>query len=207
MLLPNWLGEMLRLGLQLSHWQQLGLAFLLGSFAVATWSDLKYLAAQREFLEVWLVFLVVVLIHDAVQVHLGQRGRRCDRGHVVSAGRPVASVVAPGGRVVPAGTGRRGSAGGSVQPAVAGAHSVPLPDRPRSGNAAGADAGARPAGLSFHAGRHAGDGRRLDAGVSDDERSGGACGTAARFVTWPLRMGKLTYGLEAPARTTVLEPP
>jgi hypothetical protein len=72
MLLPNWLGEMLRLGLQLSYWQQLGLAFLLGSFAVATWSDLNYLAAQREFLEVWLLFLVVVLIHDAIQVHLGR---------------------------------------------------------------------------------------------------------------------------------------
>jgi hypothetical protein len=69
--LPTWLGEMTRVGLQLSHWQQLGLAFLLGSFAVATWSDLKYLAAQREFLEVWVIFLLVVAIHDAVQVHLG----------------------------------------------------------------------------------------------------------------------------------------
>jgi hypothetical protein len=59
-------------GLQLSYWQQLGLAFLLGSFAVATWSDLKYLAAQREFLEVWLIFLLAVLMHDAVQVHLGR---------------------------------------------------------------------------------------------------------------------------------------
>lgn len=53
--------------LLLAWWQQLGLAFLLGSFAVATLSDLKYLSAQREFVEVWLLFLVVVLgfeVHD-----------------------------------------------------------------------------------------------------------------------------------------------
>ncbi len=69
--MPPWLSEVLSPALSLSYWQQLGLAFLLGSFAVATWSDLKYLAAQREFLEVWLFFLVAVLIHDAVQVRLG----------------------------------------------------------------------------------------------------------------------------------------
>jgi hypothetical protein len=71
MSLPNELAQMLTLARQLSHWQQLGLAFLLGSFAVATWSDLKYLAAQREFLEVWLLFLFAVLIHDAVAVRAG----------------------------------------------------------------------------------------------------------------------------------------
>src|SRR5213082_2575076 len=76
---PPWLAEAFRLSLELSHWQQLGLAFLLGSFAVATWSDLKYLAAQREFLEVWLFFLAAVLIHDAVQV---QRGA-FERGTVI----------------------------------------------------------------------------------------------------------------------------
>jgi hypothetical protein len=70
--MPSWLEEMMTTGLQLSYWQQLGLAFLLGSFAVATWSDLKYLAAQREFLEVWVIFLLAALIHDAVQVHLGR---------------------------------------------------------------------------------------------------------------------------------------
>jgi hypothetical protein len=74
MSLPDWLGEMLTLALQLSHWQQLGLAFLLGSFAVATWSDLKYMAAQREFLEVWLFFLLVVLVYDFAQVHAGRVG-------------------------------------------------------------------------------------------------------------------------------------
>jgi hypothetical protein len=69
---PPWLEEIATLALRLSHWQQLGLAFLLGSFAVATWSDLKYLAAQREFLEVWLFFLGAVLLHDAYQVHQGR---------------------------------------------------------------------------------------------------------------------------------------
>ncbi len=69
--MPPWLSDSLTLALSLSYWQQLGLAFLLGSFAVATWSDLKYLAAQREFLEVWLFFLLAVLIHDAVQVQRG----------------------------------------------------------------------------------------------------------------------------------------
>jgi hypothetical protein len=80
MSLPPWLGEMLTVALQLSHWQQLGLAFLLGSFAVATWSDLKYLAAQREFLEVWLFFLATVLLYDVAQVHNG----RLAPGFVVS---------------------------------------------------------------------------------------------------------------------------
>jgi hypothetical protein len=72
MSLPTWLDEQLAQSLQLSSWQQLGLAFLLGSFVVAAWSDLKYLAAQREFLEVWLVFLLVVLVHDVVVVHAGR---------------------------------------------------------------------------------------------------------------------------------------
>ena len=72
MSLPSWLAEMLTLDLKLSSWQQLGLAFLLGSFVVATWSDLKYMAAQREFLEVWLAFLLGMLIHDVLQVHAGR---------------------------------------------------------------------------------------------------------------------------------------
>jgi prepilin signal peptidase PulO-like enzyme (type II secretory pathway) len=72
MSLPTWLDEQLTGALALSNWQQLGLAFLLGSFVVAAWSDLKYLAAQREFLEVWLVFLVVVLAHDAYLVQAGR---------------------------------------------------------------------------------------------------------------------------------------
>jgi hypothetical protein len=69
--MPDWLVELGTLSLVLSHWQQLGLAFLLGSFAVATWSDLKHLSAQREFLEVWLFFLAAVGLYDAGRVHAG----------------------------------------------------------------------------------------------------------------------------------------
>jgi hypothetical protein len=72
--MPAWLEEILTLTLRLSHAQQLGLAFLLGSFAVATWSDLKYMAAQREFLEVWLAFLALVLAHDLYRAHRGAPG-------------------------------------------------------------------------------------------------------------------------------------
>jgi hypothetical protein len=64
---PPWIEETLRLSLSLSHAQQLGLAFLLGSFAVATWSDLKHLAAQREFLEVWLLILFGALALDVYE--------------------------------------------------------------------------------------------------------------------------------------------
>src|SRR6516162_9365707 len=61
-------SSLLNLSLELSYWQQLGLAFLLGSFAVATLSDLRRLSAQREFLEVWLVFLLAVLVFDVLEV-------------------------------------------------------------------------------------------------------------------------------------------
>ncbi len=62
--LPGWFDRAFTLSLTLPYWQQLGLAFLLGSFAVATWSDLKRLSAQREFLEIWLGFLACVLVLD-----------------------------------------------------------------------------------------------------------------------------------------------
>ena len=64
--------ETLTSPLVLSWWQQLGLAFLLGSFSVATLSDLKYLAAQREFREVWLLFLLAVLLFDAYDLNGGR---------------------------------------------------------------------------------------------------------------------------------------
>jgi hypothetical protein len=67
-LFPEWLAQAFSLSLALSHWQQLGLAFLLGSFAVATWSDLKHLSAQREFLEIWLVFLIGMIVVDVAEV-------------------------------------------------------------------------------------------------------------------------------------------
>lgn len=43
------------------------LFFLLGSFVVATVSDIKHLAAQREFLEVWVAFTVIVFGLDLWQ--------------------------------------------------------------------------------------------------------------------------------------------
>lgn len=51
--------------LELSMWQLYGLLFLLGSFAVATLSDVKHLHAQREFVEVW---ALVVLAFLALEV-------------------------------------------------------------------------------------------------------------------------------------------
>ncbi len=68
--LPAWL-EGLNFGLHLATWQEFGLAFLLGSFAVATWSDLKRLSAQREFVEIWLLFLCTVLAFDFYHTYYG----------------------------------------------------------------------------------------------------------------------------------------
>lgn len=41
------------IALDLTRWEVYGLFFLLGSFAVATLSDLKHMSAQREFMDVW----------------------------------------------------------------------------------------------------------------------------------------------------------
>jgi hypothetical protein len=65
--IPPWLQESISPELRLALWQQFGLAFLLGSFAVATLSDLKRMSAQREFVEIWLAFLVVMLALDAYE--------------------------------------------------------------------------------------------------------------------------------------------
>src|SRR5437868_12378819 len=62
---PTWLPDWLTPALELAPLQQFGLAFLLGSFTVATWSDLKRLCAQREFVEIWLLFALVMLGYDA----------------------------------------------------------------------------------------------------------------------------------------------
>src|SRR5262249_25899620 len=59
------------LALRLAAWQQFGLAFLLGSCTVATLSDLKRLSAQREFVEVWLLFALALLALDGYECHLG----------------------------------------------------------------------------------------------------------------------------------------
>lgn len=61
-----WVDEVLTFSLELTQAQTLGLAFLLGSFAVATLSDLKRLSAQREFLELWVLFVLGVLVYDLV---------------------------------------------------------------------------------------------------------------------------------------------
>jgi len=62
---PTWLPDWLTPALELAPMQQFGLAFLLGSFTVATWSDLKRLSAQREFVEIWLLFALAMLGYDA----------------------------------------------------------------------------------------------------------------------------------------------
>jgi len=69
--LSAWLPDWLTPGLELGRTQQFGLAFLLGSFTVAIWSDLKRLSAQREFVEIWLVFMLAMLGHDVWSVHVG----------------------------------------------------------------------------------------------------------------------------------------
>jgi hypothetical protein len=66
--LPTWVLEVFNLSLSLGPWRPLWLAFLLGSFAVATWSDLKHLSAQREFLEIWLAFLAGIVVFDGYEV-------------------------------------------------------------------------------------------------------------------------------------------
>ena len=60
------------MALHLAPWQQFGLAFLLGSFAVATWSDLKRLSAQREFVEIWLLFALAMLGYDVWRAQGGE---------------------------------------------------------------------------------------------------------------------------------------
>lgn len=47
--------------LDLSRWEVYGLFFLLGSFVVATLSDIKHMSAQREFMDVWWAVAVVLL--------------------------------------------------------------------------------------------------------------------------------------------------
>lgn len=55
--------------LSLGQNQVFGLFFLLGTFAVATLSDLRHMAAQREFFHVWLVFVGAMAVLDAHQAY------------------------------------------------------------------------------------------------------------------------------------------
>jgi len=51
-----------------------GFLFLLGSFTVASLSDIKRMAAQKEFAEVWLVFIAAVFLYDFYrisEIHVG----------------------------------------------------------------------------------------------------------------------------------------
>ena len=66
------MNDSLNVALHLARWQQFGLAFLLGSFTVATWSDLKRLSAQREFVEIWLLFVLAILAFDAYHFNRGE---------------------------------------------------------------------------------------------------------------------------------------
>ncbi|HVL47163.1 MAG TPA: hypothetical protein VM889_01245 [Candidatus Thermoplasmatota archaeon] len=50
--------------LELSQYEVYGLFFLLGSFVVASVSDLKHLSAQREFMDVWIAVAVILFILD-----------------------------------------------------------------------------------------------------------------------------------------------
>jgi hypothetical protein len=52
------------LELQISQAYIYALIFLLGSFTVATLSDLKYMSAQREFVEVWVLAIFALLAYD-----------------------------------------------------------------------------------------------------------------------------------------------
>jgi len=52
------------LSIHLAAAQIYGLFFLLGTFTVASLSDLKRLSAQREFLEVWLGFILIMFLYD-----------------------------------------------------------------------------------------------------------------------------------------------
>jgi hypothetical protein len=74
--IPPWLEQVLTLSLELSPWRQLGLAFLLGSFSVATLSDLRRLSAQQEFVQVWLLFLLGMLTLDVYDWYQGYEAGR-----------------------------------------------------------------------------------------------------------------------------------
>lgn len=58
----------------LTPWEVYGLFFLLGSFAVATLSDLRTMTAQREFMEVWWVFALAIGVVQAWSVEFDPSG-------------------------------------------------------------------------------------------------------------------------------------
>lgn len=52
---------------ELSRWGAYGLFFLLGTFVVASVSDVKHLSAQKEFMDVWFAFAALMLLLDLWQ--------------------------------------------------------------------------------------------------------------------------------------------
>lgn len=52
------------LALRLNIYQIYGLLFLLGSLTVSSISDLKNMAAQKEFLQIWLAFTGIMFVLD-----------------------------------------------------------------------------------------------------------------------------------------------
>lgn len=52
------------LELILTQPQLYGLVFILGTFSVATLSDLRTMSAQKEFMEVWVLFFLSFLAYD-----------------------------------------------------------------------------------------------------------------------------------------------
>ena len=52
------------LPLSLTRLQLYGLVFLMGSFSVVTLSDLRRMSAQKEFIEIWILFFFSFLIYD-----------------------------------------------------------------------------------------------------------------------------------------------
>ncbi len=47
-------------------------SFILGSFSVATLSDVKYMSAQKEFLEIWAIIFISSLSYEMYVVWSGQ---------------------------------------------------------------------------------------------------------------------------------------
>jgi len=56
----------LAIDLSLGQYQLYGLIFLIGSFSVATLSDLRRMSAQVEFTEVWTIFILIFFVVDLV---------------------------------------------------------------------------------------------------------------------------------------------
>lgn len=67
-------GEELLFSLDVTSPQLYGLVFLLGSLTVASLSDVRRMAAQQDFAEVWAVVAVTAFVYDGVRVGFGQWG-------------------------------------------------------------------------------------------------------------------------------------